>query len=460
MTEPLVADTKPHQSRPFFKMGRDVWNNLTTPHSSFIDSDIRRRARLISGLGLVLTIALILGAIAATYRTTTIPIQLFAALFMLGIYGLSRTQHAIAAGILMLFIMILPSLTYFIEVRSIHEVVPVYAAAIWVALPIVIGGLILPPRGAIVLNAFILVSLLFTKVSFVPNLDTAQFWNAFSFLTILSFAMVVTLRVREVYLIRPQIDQLLRASRVKDEFLATMSHELRTPLNAIIGYSSILLNGLGGELDDEACDLVGNIEESSKQLLLLITDILDISKIEAGEVYLDLEEAALEDLHHQWQRTFAPLAAAKGLEFDIQLAANAPRHIQTDPGRLTQIVTNLLSNAIKFTDKGRVSMKIQRKADNLVIIVEDSGIGIPKDQIASIFDKFKQVDATSHRQYEGTGLGLAITQRLVTLFGGQIEVSSKVNQGTTFAVTLPIAKRVVSEVTDLKGGSSDVKRAS
>ncbi len=453
MASSTIAEPRLRVTSSFSSM----WDRLTTPHAYLTDGNSRRRARLISGLGLVLSLALFVGTLAAFNRGLAFQIQLLSAFFMLGIYGLSRTQHFILAGTLMLAIAATPSITFFIGSSSLSENAPVYAGAIWLALPIVIGGLILPVRGASVVNGFIISSFLFTKLFLAPNLDSAQFWNSFAFLTVLSLVMTFTLKIREAYLIRPQIDELIRANKVKDEFLATMSHELRTPLNAVIGYSSILLDGFGGEIDDEARTLVSNIAGSGDQLLSLITDILDISKIEAGKVQLDFQDAPLDSLCTSWKQSFEPLARDKGIEFELELASNLPKSIQTDPARLTQIVTNLLTNAIKFTHEGRILMRIIRQHNELVLMVQDTGIGIPENQQDAIFDKFKQVDSSASRKYEGTGLGLAITQRLVQLFGGDIQVTSQVNEGATFTVTLPLIQKINYETIRYERNETNVK---
>lgn len=416
----------------------NIWQHLTYPHPSLTDKNKRRQARIISGLGLGLTVALMIGTIAANTRGVNIQPQLLAAVFMLGIYGISRTRYTILAGMFMLIATALPSLAFFVEIGTGNQIISVYSGTIWLALPIVIGGLILPFRATVTVNVVIITSFLAIKMFVTPNVPASQFWNSFAFLCILSLVMMFTLKVREVYLIRPQIDELLRANKVKDEFLATMSHELRTPLNAIIGYSSILSDGIGGDIDEEARGLVNDIATSGNQLLMLISDILDISKIEAGEVQVMLQDTQLHDCKILWHKTFAPLAESKGIKFDIQFSNDLPQIIQTDPKRLNQIVTNLVSNAIKFTDEGRVALSIYQQQNNLIFKIQDTGIGIPEGNLESIFDKFKQVDSSASRKYEGTGLGLAITQRLVTLFGGHIQVQSTLDFGTTFTVTLPI----------------------
>ncbi|MCA9915280.1 MAG: hypothetical protein KC496_18130, partial [Anaerolineae bacterium] len=425
---------------------------FTAPHPTHLDPIKQRQIRLISLMSIISAIVLLVGLVASPDSVNTEPLLI--SLGMMGIiYGLSRSAYATWAGYLLLLSLTIPSTVFFLDLGSSNPSIDftVYSGAIWLALPIVLSGLILQARGSSFVSTVILGVMLLIKFRLAPNLNDEQFWNSWAFLTTLSVIMVVSSLVREYYLIRPQInamleaqaqlkesnDDLRRADRVKDEFLATMSHELRTPLNSVIGYSSILRDGLGGELDEEALALVAAIENSSQHLLTLITDILDISKIGAGKVMIHMEQVNLRQLASTWEQTFAGLARKKGLRLQVRVADSVPQMIGSDAGRLTQIVTNLLSNAIKFTDQGFVALVIGYNAENLIIRVQDTGIGIPEDQLNVIFEKFRQVNASSNRRHEGTGLGLAITKRLVELFGGRITVNSKAGYGTQFTVFLP-----------------------
>lgn len=426
-----MATSNSHHFIPRF------WKTIAKPHASIESDDQQRRARVISGLAFGLFFALLTGTIAALARETGINELFIVTLIMIPIYLLSRTQHFNLSAILMLLAISYPSFSFLISLGTSTSDVSLYAATLWLVMPIVIGGIILPVRDNVLVNIFIISTFLAIKLFIVPSLDTAEFWHSFAFLLILSFVMSFTLKIQDVYLIQPQIDKLIRANRVKDEFLATMSHELRTPLNSIIGYTSILLSGIGGEVDEGSKGFLEKIAGSGEDLLALITDILDISKIESGEVNVILDDVSWQDLESSWRSRFIPIANEKGIEFDIQLASNLSNTIRTDSNRLTQIVTNLVTNAIKFTETGHVILTIRKLNNQFIFTVEDTGIGIPEDQLVTIFDKFKQVDSSYNRKYGGTGLGLAITQRLVRMFEGTINVKSELNRGSTFTVTLP-----------------------
>jgi signal transduction histidine kinase len=232
--------------------------------------------------------------------------------------------------------------------------------------------------------------------------------------------------------------QAQESSRLKSEFLSTMSHELRTPLNAIIGYTGILLEGLGGEIDDEAEEMVENTHVNGQRLLTLINDILDISKIEAGRMELRLSPLAISDLIDGCQRQTKVLADEKGIGFITEIVPGTPEVVLADGVRLTQILVNLLSNAVKFTEKGSVTLRVNQDRGNIIFAVTDTGIGIPAHALDYIFDEFRQVDGSYQRSYGGTGLGLAIVRKLCMTMGGKVTVSSQVGQGSTFSVSLPL----------------------
>jgi signal transduction histidine kinase len=235
--------------------------------------------------------------------------------------------------------------------------------------------------------------------------------------------------------------KLLEAYRVKSEFLATMSHELRTPLNAILGFSQILDSQSKGPLTNHQAEMVKRIFTNGKNLLNLVNDILDLSKLEAQRLTLS---PAPVDLHRLVGATLSDLrslADGKPVTLDSDLDLRDPV-VVNDEHRLRQVLTNLVSNAIKFTDRGRVHValtatKAESEADQIMLTVADTGLGIAEEQLPHIFEAFRQVDQTIRRQRSGTGLGLAIVHSLVTIMGGYIVINSQVGQGTTIVVTLP-----------------------
>lgn len=232
--------------------------------------------------------------------------------------------------------------------------------------------------------------------------------------------------------------EVMEANRLKSEFLATMSHELRTPLNAIIGYCGIMLEGMGGEVDDDARHMLKRVELNANRLLALINDVLDFAKMEAGRLKLVSMAISPRSLVARWQEQVQVLASQNDLEFEINIASDLPDTIYCDPDRITQIATNLLSNAFKFTNEGKVRLSLKSYGDTWVIEVSDTGVGIPPESLNYIFEEFRQVDSSTTRSHGGTGLGLAIVRRLARLMGGEITCESTLGKGSTFTVTLPL----------------------
>ena len=244
-------------------------------------------------------------------------------------------------------------------------------------------------------------------------------------------------------------EQLARASQYKSDFLANMSHELRTPLNSLLILSRNLADNGSGNLDDDQVESARVIHESGSNLLRLINDILDLSKIEAGKMQIVSEEFSLQHLAQTLLRHFNPVASEKGLQFEVSVDANLPASVFTDGARLEQIANNLLGNAFKFTREGSVQVVIERpwpaaarrigiEADQaFALTVTDTGIGIPQDKIEHIFGAFEQMDASTSRNYGGSGLGLAISRRLAQMLGGEISLVSEPSEGSRFSVVLP-----------------------
>ncbi|NJN92985.1 MAG: PAS domain S-box protein [Anaerolineales bacterium] len=232
-------------------------------------------------------------------------------------------------------------------------------------------------------------------------------------------------------------ERLREVDRLKSEFLANMSHELRTPLNSIIGYSEMMLMGISGDIPPELTEDIEAIYDNGKHLLHLISDILDLAKIEAGRLSLRFEQVGIDALLDEVKTNNASLFLKKQIELRVEAAKNLPL-IQADPLRLNQILNNLISNAAKFTNEGYVQLRAYQECDWLCVEVEDTGIGMNEDDLNKIFEKFMQVDGSYTRRAEGTGLGLAITRHLIEMHGGQIGVRSQPDQGTVFTVRLPI----------------------
>ncbi len=228
------------------------------------------------------------------------------------------------------------------------------------------------------------------------------------------------------------------ADRVKSAFLATMSHELRTPLNSILGFSGILEQGLAGPMNPEQSKQIGMIRTSAKHLLDLINDVLDISKIEAGELKVNPSLFSLPDLLESALATIRPLADRKGLTLRAEVDPNLGE-ISSDPRRVEQILINLLGNAVKFTEQGGITLVAGLEPGPWVsLAVRDSGIGIAPGDLQELFQPFRQVDSRISRQHEGTGLGLAICRRLAGLLGGEVRAESEMGVGSTFTLMLPI----------------------
>lgn len=246
--------------------------------------------------------------------------------------------------------------------------------------------------------------------------------------------------------IEAQNQALLKASRLKSEFIATISHELRTPMNAIMGFSQLLLRQYPDPLSEQQIDMVKRIFDNSRNLLSMVNEVLDFSKIEANRLELHPEDFQLSALVLSTVQELQPLALDKALTLEAELPESLRSlHLTNDPDCLRRILVNLISNAIKFTESGGVTISArQLNAAQVELSVQDTGIGIPPEHLETIFEPFRQVDQSLTRSHSGTGLGLAITHSLVKAMQGTISVTSQTEKGTTFVVHLPIQVQQVS----------------
>jgi signal transduction histidine kinase len=239
--------------------------------------------------------------------------------------------------------------------------------------------------------------------------------------------------------------QLESASQHKSQFLANMSHELRTPLNAILGYTELIVDGIYGEPPEKIAEVLGRVELSGRHLLGLINDVLDLSKMEAGQLQLSLAEYRIKDVVYAVLSALEPLAVEKGLALEVDLAADLPV-ASGDEARLRQVLLNLVGNALKFTEAGFVRVSASVEGEAFRVSVRDSGPGIAEADRAKIFEEFQQAEGGAVAAKGGTGLGLSIAKRIVELHGGRIGVESIGGQGSTFWFRIP------SRVTE-RGGS-------
>jgi signal transduction histidine kinase len=252
-------------------------------------------------------------------------------------------------------------------------------------------------------------------------------------------------------LLEEKAEQLQLISRYKSQFLANVSHELRTPLNSLLVLSQLLAENKDANLSEKQVEYARTIHSSGADLLALIDDILDLSRVEAGKMRVEPRDVPLAEVARFVERSFGAIAEQKGLQFAIELAPSVPTHIRTDQQRLEQVLKNLLANAFKFTDKGSVRLRIETVQDRarfgaslprasgrvLAFAVTDTGIGIPEDKQAVIFEAFEQADGATSRHYGGTGLGLSISREIARLLGGEIHVESAHGAGSTFTMLLP-----------------------
>lgn len=248
--------------------------------------------------------------------------------------------------------------------------------------------------------------------------------------------------------IQQKAEELAISTKYKSEFLANMSHELRTPLNSVLLLSRLLSENNENNLTKEQVEYAQVIQSSGQGLLSLIDEILDLSKIEAGKMELEYQQVMLQEIVTDMKALFSPMAKEKKIDLIVNVEDQLPSQIETDKMRLEQVLKNLLSNALKFTSQGSVQLNIERLKNNKSFIsfsVKDTGIGIPKEKQALIFEAFQQADGSTRRKYGGTGLGLSISRELTKLLGGEIKVSSEAGKGSEFTIYVPMNRSVAAQ---------------
>ena len=278
-----------------------------------------------------------------------------------------------------------------------------------------------------------------------PSMDSDAFWPTFFVPAFLLVVLGITSRAVARYRVLA-VDHAVQAhgsataaaaaNEAKSAFLANMSHELRTPLNAIIGYTQLVSDELQGQDMDESLDDLARVERASQHLLQLINNVLDLSKIEAGQLDLEHRPFHLDELIQDVARTLDPLVEAKGNHLVVEPSMAHPKVIG-DEVRVRQVLLNLVGNANKFTEQGTLRLQTSDDGDFLSVSVHDTGIGMNEEQREKVFLPFKQADSSTTRRFGGTGLGLAISASLAKCMGGRIEVQSELGQGSTFTLTLP-----------------------
>ncbi|MBW8182053.1 ATP-binding protein [Shewanella nanhaiensis] len=278
-----------------------------------------------------------------------------------------------------------------------------------------------------------------TLGSLYINLSVPNSWLATIEKQLFLFSNMIFAAYQRQALLDKTLAQKTRAEqseRSTKDFVAMINHELRTPLNGLLGNTELMIET---RLSDHQEKLLKNMVQSGELLKVIINDLLDISKINAGMLELNEVVFSTLELTKVIQNTFAAQAAEKGLAFDFEIDPKTPENLLGDPDRIKQIFVNLIGNAIKFTDKGKISIKIDWHQSSFRFVISDTGCGIPKEHLANLFDPFIQVNNRSNRLYEGTGLGLTICKLLVNEMLGQIALESKPNKGSSFTVTLPLA---------------------
>lgn len=428
--------------------------------SPYEEVELARRRRLILGtVQRALTYAILLALIMVALLSYRFSNQLFiAALLCVGIIPLLILVRRLANGGKQ-------DLSAYLMLSYLMFTVGINALVIDAFYPILIpgfliliadSGMILKPRRSLTMAWIATVLYLLSYLVRFSSFEPIQLPGPWSFIivvtvVIISFFFVARTMEMSSEDLRRALDdatvqlvdanrKLEKASEMKSQFTARTSHELRTPLSAMIVFTDLALRGAYGPLNEKLENALEHVINSARHLKNIINDILDLSKIEAGELEICEECIEVRSLLVMAEAVCMEANQEKGLECKVELAPDMPSHIIGDEGRLSQIMLNLIGNAVKFTKKGSVDVRIERSGEeHWRFTVRDTGSGIPEDQFGAIFQAYRQLDGPGHEaRAKGTGLGLAITRHLVTMMGGEIKVRSELGKGSTFEVVLPL----------------------
>lgn len=433
------------------------WLRVTEPHPAFIGVVERARARLLSSMTLCLLFMSLSISLVVMARPSVFLESWFA---LIGgvisqylLYRLSRTPHYhLTAGLTLGIMVVGVSYGALISDSRIAA-----TTGMLLVIPILLSVIIWEGRATaaivgigIALGVYLLIHNTTAWLLDIILLESAILMSALLIGIFNIFRRYVDdYRRTEIHTMNANLlamnaelrqarDIAEESTRLKTQFLANMSHELRTPLTAIIGYADLQLMGITGEISPRQREYLERIQFNGHHLISMINEVLDLSRIEAGRLELHERGVVLAELVNQWRSQTEVLARNKGLSFSLELDPALPHVILADPDRLTQIALNLLSNAIKFTETGRVDLALLRDGQHWRLRVSDTGIGIPPEAQAYIFDEFRQVDSSATRPHDGTGLGLAIVRRLSELMEGKVTLTSTPGTGSVFTVVLPL----------------------
>ncbi len=449
-----------HQSKPEKPGWFARW--LLEPLPRVTDPGQRRKVRLLASFHLTNIALLMLNILRGLRGESHTPIysllgQVAAIIF---VYVMARAGYIKTSSVItVLFSMVMP---YTMLLENPNRPAEPFA---WLALSLVLTSALFPWYGTVIVGALAAGSII-AYLNLTPSVMFGDVANVLMLIINLTILTIIftnhrdrleaarQLELREVNSqLKKQAEQLnialekaKEANRLKSDFLATMSHELRTPLNAIIGFTEIMLAGMGGQIDEDATHMTERIHANSKRQLTLINDVLDLAKIESRRVDIVKKPFSLQAMINGLVSETEVLAKQKNLDYQVKIDPNLPDVLIGDQGHIEQVISNLLSNAFKFTERGHVRLMVSRlDEDRWTINVSDSGVGIPPHALEYIFDPFRQVDSSPERVFQGTGLGLAIVDELVRAMDGTIKVESALGRGSIFVVSLPLDRVTQAE---------------